>query len=158
MDPARLGPHPAGQNSENQQLTPEQKNALSAIELRACKHKFRLELQPGDLVFINNLEVLHARESYIDNEFSSRHLVRLWLRNSELGRPIPDSMKMPWDDVYGNGAEKVRNRTYHIEPMPEYMECKYSNGTAAFVADGDSSSDGGDEKDVIHFTNSNGSN
>lgn len=117
------------------------------LQRAAQKHQLRLETQPGDIVFINNLALLHARESYYDGAASSRHLVRLWLRNTQLGWDIPPSMKMPWDAAFGDGARKVINRYYPIMPMPEYMECKYSNGTAAFVADDDSNSenDNGDE-------------
>ncbi|KAI1377044.1 Clavaminate synthase-like protein [Hypoxylon crocopeplum] len=142
MDPARIGPRPLVRNGSIPRLTPEQQDALAALQRAARKHQVRLETQPGDLVFINNLGLLHARESYRDGASSSRHLVRLWLRNSDLGWPIPPSMKMPWDAAFGDGAHKVVNRYYPIVPMPEYMECKYSNGTAAFVADDDS--DGGD--------------
>ncbi|XXG99560.1 hypothetical protein Hte_005899 [Hypoxylon texense] len=147
MDPARIGPHPLSRDNSVPSLTPEQEEALVVLQKAARKHQVRLETQPGDIVFINNLSLLHAREAYSDSATSSRHLVRLWLRNKKLGWAIPPSMKMPWDAAFGDRAAKVVNRHYPIVPMPEYMECKYSNGTAAFVADDDSSfeSSGGDE-------------
>ncbi|KAI1396843.1 Clavaminate synthase-like protein [Hypoxylon fuscum] len=147
MDPARIGPHPLARKNSIPRLTSEQQEALAVLQRAAQKHQLRLETQPGDIVFINNLALLHARESYYDGAASSRHLVRLWLRNTQLGWDIPPSMKMPWDAAFGDGARKVINRYYPIMPMPEYMECKYSNGTAAFVADDDSNSenDNGDE-------------
>lgn len=122
---------------------PEQREALAVLQDAARKHQVRLETQPGDILFLNNLALLHARESYRDSAYSSRHLVRLWIRNTRLGWAIPPSMKMPWDASFGDGAKRVINRYYPIMPMPEYMECKYSNGTAAFVADDDV--DDGDE-------------
>ncbi|XDG02677.1 hypothetical protein ABKA04_002292 [Annulohypoxylon sp. FPYF3050] len=143
MDPARIGPHPLARNGSIPQLTPEQREALAALQDAAHKHQVRLETQPGDIIFLNNLALLHARESYQDGAYSSRHLVRLWIRNTRLGWAIPPSMKMPWDASFGDGAKRIINRYYHIMPMPEYMECKYSNGTAAFVADDDV--DDGDE-------------
>ncbi|KAI1390457.1 Clavaminate synthase-like protein [Hypoxylon trugodes] len=144
MDPARIGPHPLARYGSIPDLTPGQEEALAVLQRTAEKHQMKLETQPGDIVFINNLSLLHARESYEDGTSSSRHLVRLWLRNTELGWRIPPAMKMPWDAAFGDRAAKVVNRHYPIMPMPEYMECKYSNGTAAFVADdnfSDSSSD-----------------
>ena len=60
--------------------------------------------------------------------------MRLWLRNKELGWSIPPPMKAPWDAVFGEGAKAVRDRKYPCTPLPEHMESKYSNGTAAFVA------------------------
>ncbi|KAI2470805.1 Clavaminate synthase-like protein [Annulohypoxylon bovei var. microspora] len=144
MDPARIGPHPA-RNGSIPQLTAEQQEALAVLQNVAQKHQMRLETQPGDIVFLNNLGLLHARESYQDGASSSRHLVRLWLRNARLGWAIPPSMEMPWDNSFGDGARRVINRYYPIMPMPEYMECKYSNGTAAFVADDDVDEADGDE-------------
>ncbi|KAI1445037.1 Clavaminate synthase-like protein [Annulohypoxylon stygium] len=143
MDPARIGPHPLARNGSIPQLMPEQREALAVLQDAARKHQVRLETQPGDILFLNNLALLHARESYRDSAYSSRHLVRLWIRNTRLGWAIPPSMKMPWDASFGDGAKRVINRYYPIMPMPEYMECKYSNGTAAFVADDDV--DDGDE-------------
>ncbi|KAI0381247.1 Clavaminate synthase-like protein [Hypomontagnella monticulosa] len=136
MDPCRIGPHPLSHDSPIPCLTEEQEEALAVLQTTARKHQLRLETQPGDLIFINNLGLLHARESYQDGT-SSRHLVRLWLRNTQLGWDIPPSMRMPWDAAFGDGSRKILNRYYPIVPMPEYMECKYSSGTAAFVADDD---------------------
>ncbi|KAI1407688.1 Clavaminate synthase-like protein [Hypoxylon sp. FL1857] len=137
MDPARIGPHPLARNGSIPSLTSDQQEALEVLQKMARKHQLRLETQPGDILFINNLGLLHARESYQDSLSSSRHLVRLWLRNTHLGWSIPHSMKMPWDAAFGEKARGIINRNYPIMPMPEYMECKYSNGTAAFVPDDD---------------------
>lgn len=71
--------------------------------------------------------------------------MRLWIRNAELGWSIPPQMKAPWDAVFGEKAKTVLNRRYPCSPMPEYMESKYSNGTAAFVAE-----DSNDEIEVEH--------
>ncbi|OTA98322.1 hypothetical protein M426DRAFT_17521 [Hypoxylon sp. CI-4A] len=138
MDPSRIGPHPLSRPGSIPYLTLDQQEALTVLQKVAKKHQVRLDTQPGDLVFINNLGLLHSRESYIDGASSSRHLVRLWLRSSLLGWPIPSSMKMPWDAAFGERAARIINRQYPIAPMPEYMECKYSSGTAAFVAEDDS--------------------
>ncbi|OTA52471.1 Clavaminate synthase-like protein [Hypoxylon sp. EC38] len=137
MDPARIGPHPLSRNGSIPHLTLDQQEALAVLQQVARKHQLRLETQPGDIIFINNLSLLHSRESYRDSVSSSRHLVRLWLRNTRLGWAMPPSMRMPWDAAFGEKARRVINRNYPIMPMPEYMECKYSNGTAAFVPDDD---------------------
>ncbi|KAI1076677.1 Clavaminate synthase-like protein [Whalleya microplaca] len=138
MDPARIGPHPSsGDGDDVPRLKPEQEAALAVLQAAARKHRLRLETRPGDIVFLNNLALLHGRESYQDSASSTRHLVRLWLRNSQLGWHIPASMRMPWDAAFGDRARKVINKRYAVMPMPEYIEAKYSNGTAAFVADDD---------------------
>jgi hypothetical protein len=137
MDPARIGPHPAASRRSIPFLTSEQEKALAALQFASHKHQFALDNQPGDLVYLNNLSLLHAREAYHDSESSSRHLVRLWLRNETLGWSIPDSMAPPWECSFGERSKRILNKRYPIAPMPEYMESKFTNGTAAFVPDDD---------------------
>lgn len=112
-------------------------------------------------MYLNNLALVHAREAYRDGDDddstftvgeendngngngmesgkgSRRHLVRLWLRNTELSWPIPLLMREPWETTFGARAQKVVDRNYPLAPMPEYVAPKYSNGTAAFVVEDD---------------------
>ena len=46
-----------------------------------------MTMQPGDMQFVNNYHVLHARDSYVDRraEGKVRHLKRLWLETDVLG-------------------------------------------------------------------------
>jgi hypothetical protein len=45
-----------------------------------------MTLQPGDMQFVNNYHVLHARTGYVDDPASGkvRHLKRLWLETETL--------------------------------------------------------------------------
>ncbi|KAI1849909.1 hypothetical protein JX265_013496 [Neoarthrinium moseri] len=140
MDPARIGPH-ASSKGFIPPLTLEQEMALAVVQEVANKHQLRLDQQAGDLVYLNNWGLLHAREAYQDGESSSRHLIRLWLRNEALGWSIPASMQDPWDCSFGHKAKKVVNHDYPIIPMPKYVESKYSSGTAAFVREDDDEDD-----------------
>lgn len=67
-DPGRLGLHPATgeQASEGSRLTEAQLNALKVLNELAEKHALTIPAQPGDILFINNLGVLHKRDSYVD--------------------------------------------------------------------------------------------
>ena len=49
-------------------------------------HHVLMELQPGDVQFIDNFHVLHGRTAYEDDRASGaiRHLKRLWLETSVL--------------------------------------------------------------------------
>ncbi|KAI0438810.1 hypothetical protein F4803DRAFT_74647 [Xylaria telfairii] len=132
-DPSRIGPHPAATNSRIPDLLPAQQEALALLQQTATAQQVRLPVRQGDMVFINNWGVLHARDSYQDDSTATRHLVRLWLRNEELSWEIPKSMKTPWEASFGMKAKKIVNRQYPVEPMPEYMEPKFTNGSAAFV-------------------------
>jgi len=132
-DPARIGPHPSIQDGRIPELLPAQKDALAVLQQTATEQQILLPTRQGDMVFINNWAVLHARESYHDDATATRHLVRLWLRNKELGWEIPESMKTPWESSFGARAKRVVNRQYPVAPMPEYMEPKFTNGSAAFI-------------------------
>lgn len=50
-----------------------------------------MDLQPGDIQFVNNYHVLHARTAYQDDRASGqvRHLKRLWLETSVLADRPP---------------------------------------------------------------------
>ena len=45
-----------------------------------------MQLEPGDMQFVNNYHVLHAREAYEDDRAAGRirHLKRLWLETEVL--------------------------------------------------------------------------
>ncbi|KAJ3569412.1 hypothetical protein NPX13_g6097 [Xylaria arbuscula] len=137
VDPGRIGPHPAVTDGKIPELLPSQALALALLQETARTQQIRLPTRRGDMVFINNWSVLHARESYQDDGSATRHLVRLWLRNSELSLGVPESMKTAWDASFGTKAERVVNKQYPVAPMPEYMEPKFTNGSAAFIVDSD---------------------
>ncbi|KAI0551117.1 Clavaminate synthase-like protein [Xylaria curta] len=132
-DPSRIGPHPAVANNRIPDLQPSQKEALALLQQTATSQQMRLPACQGDIVFINNWGVLHARDSYEDDSMATRHLVRLWLRNEEYSWEVPKSMRTPWEASFGTKAQKIMNRQYPVAPMPEYMEPKFTNGSAAFI-------------------------
>ena len=50
-----------------------------------------MELEPGDMQFVNNYHILHGRSAYEDDAATGRqrHLKRLWLETSRLrSRPV----------------------------------------------------------------------
>ena len=74
-------------------VTPEQMEALDAIELVARHDQLTLSLQPGDLTFVNNLNVIHSREAWDEEDgIPSRYMVRLWLKNSSLAWKLPSAL------------------------------------------------------------------
>ncbi len=64
-------------------LTPEQVAALDLFDEVANSDdlRFDMDFQPGDMQFLSNHAVLHARTDYEDHESfdNKRHLLRLWL-------------------------------------------------------------------------------
>ncbi|KAF3115642.1 hypothetical protein TWF569_001625 [Orbilia oligospora] len=81
-------------------LTRTQGEALNIVEMVADKNSIEIGLQSGDLVFINNLAVLHGRREFEDNEIAKRHMLRLWVHNPERAWQLPNSVKVLRDCVY----------------------------------------------------------
>ena len=52
-----------------------------------------MEMQLGDMQFVNNFTILHSRTEYQDDEHHRRHLVRLWMedpKSKRLGESLLD--------------------------------------------------------------------
>lgn len=87
-------------------LTPEQTLALEAVAEVANRPdvSYRFALEQGEILFLHNAMVMHARTSFEDAEEPAqwRHLLRLWL-----DRPTSE-MTVPWavryDLRYGNSG------------------------------------------------------
>ncbi|EWC44620.1 hypothetical protein DRE_06609 [Drechslerella stenobrocha 248] len=86
-------------------LTPPQLAALAELESLARKYCITETLSSGDLVFVNNLAVLHNRTAYADDATlparSHRHLIRLFLRDEQLAWPTPRELLLDWGRVFG---------------------------------------------------------
>jgi len=87
-------------------LTEAQADALDAVHFTAKKFQFKMALEPGDMRFINNLALLHARESFEDDTSKRRHLVRLWLHNEQLAWKLPPPLQMAWDRAFEEDPNK----------------------------------------------------
>lgn len=56
-----------GAHSQVDLLTPLYMEALDALHFLAEKFQLAMVLKKGDMQFINNLSILHARRSYLDD-------------------------------------------------------------------------------------------
>jgi hypothetical protein len=91
--------------------------ALDAIESIAQATQLEIPTKAGDIHFINNLAVLHRREGFVNGQSSEqrRHLVRMRLRDEELGWSIPPDLMPEWSRAFDTKASRV----WHLEPMPD---------------------------------------
>ncbi|CAK7219574.1 hypothetical protein SCUCBS95973_003861 [Sporothrix curviconia] len=107
--------HPRPKNLPT--VSARQIEALDAIEAIAQATQLEIATQAGDMHFINNLAVLHRRESFQDGAavVEKRHLVRMRLRSSDLGWKLPQELQGEWDLDF----DEEHRRVWHIEPMPE---------------------------------------
>lgn len=127
-------------NSNIPSLSEAQIHALEAVSEAASRVELQLKLETGDLLFFNNLALVHRRDAYTDDDNSSRHMVRLWLRNQKYGWAIPTGMLPPWEAAYGENR-KIKARHYPIVPMVEYPVQKYNTSSAAFMIEDSETSD-----------------
>lgn len=72
------------------------------------RHAKTIQLEPGDMVFFNNLSMMHARDAFVDDEAKGlkRHLIRLILRDEEAAYELPVSLKDTWRDLYEHDTEE----------------------------------------------------
>ncbi|KOC13077.1 hypothetical protein AFLA70_102g003010 [Aspergillus flavus AF70] len=106
-----------GAHSQLNRLSPAQVEALDALHFLAEKFHVAMELKRGDMQFINNLSMIHARNSYVDGPGSRRHLLRLWLRDPENGWATPDALRSRADRLYD---EKFRRgpQIFPVDAIP----------------------------------------
>jgi hypothetical protein len=83
----------------------EEKQALDAMDavLARPELRFTTTLQEGDIQFLNNYTVLHARNDYEDHEefAEKRRMLRLWLVTEDL-RDFDQPKVMRFGRIYGN--------------------------------------------------------
>ncbi|RKK81723.1 hypothetical protein BFJ71_g15508 [Fusarium oxysporum] len=98
-------------------VTPRQMEALDSIENIAKATQLEISTRAGDMHFINNLTILHRREGFINGEAAQerRHLVRMRLRDDEMGWKLPADLRQEWSAAFNEEAPKI----WHIEPMPD---------------------------------------
>ncbi|KAJ5883607.1 uncharacterized protein N7473_010493 [Penicillium subrubescens] len=91
-----------------------QAEALDALHFLAEKHRASLGFQKGDVQYVNNLSIFHARNGFKDQPGKERHLLRLWLRDPVNAWPTPEPLQDRWDAVYKDVAEE--EQVFPLEP------------------------------------------
>ncbi len=87
--------------------------------------QLRFTLEPGQIIWFNNLTHYHARTEFedVDDPDLRRHLLRLWLRNSDL-RPKSEVMKT-YDGSMTTGIQKQAGKTPSFDTAAVYA--RYQN-------------------------------
>jgi len=109
----------AQQRPETPRLTAAQVEAMDLIDRLAASEKIRLDMdfRPGDIQFLHNHQILHARTAYEDfaDPKRKRHLLRLWL-SARNGRPLPDAFAERYGTVE-RGALRGGIRVPGVQPV-----------------------------------------
>ncbi|KAI1027121.1 hypothetical protein LB504_007989 [Fusarium proliferatum] len=81
-------------------ITEAQAEALDALHFLGDKLSVSTNFAKGDMQFINNLAVFHARDAFTDSPTQQRHLLRLWLRDPENAWETPEPLRERWAELY----------------------------------------------------------
>ncbi|KAI0380516.1 hypothetical protein F5Y04DRAFT_281909 [Hypomontagnella monticulosa] len=92
----------------------QQIEALDVVQELAEKYQLSLDMDVGDIAFINNLGILHARTDFTDTPENTRYLVRMWLKNKEKAWQLPRTLERGNARTYDETTEEIWN----ILPAP----------------------------------------
>jgi hypothetical protein len=120
-------------------LSQYQTEALKEVEKIATVGQYTLDLQAGDMLFLNNHAVLHSREAFKNSESDKRHLTRLWLKNEALAWPLPPPLSKMNDWIFFKMGGPER---YPVMPTPVNTGVGMGLHQAGGPGDGDASPEG----------------
>ncbi|EXJ92071.1 hypothetical protein A1O3_00621 [Capronia epimyces CBS 606.96] len=107
-------------------ITEAQAEALDALHFLGEKFNVGLDFRKGDIQYVNNLAVFHARDGFEDTPEQQRHLVRLWLRDPEYAWDTPEGLEERWAYLYdGVTPEK------QVFPLEPYVRSSSNGETRA---------------------------
>ncbi|KAI1828170.1 TfdA family taurine catabolism dioxygenase TauD [Xylaria intraflava] len=95
-------------------ITEAQAEALDTLHFLGEKYCVNTDFQKGDIQYINNLAIFHARDGFTDTPEKQRHLVRLWLRDSENAWELPEGLQWQWDQIYKDVS--IEDQVFPLEP------------------------------------------
>ena len=81
-----------------------QLHALDAVHFFAEKNSMALPTKTGDILYLNNLSMLHAREPIEDQGTqgieSQRHMLKMQLRDPRRMWRLPDNLTALWKPLF----------------------------------------------------------
>ena len=82
-------------------VTDAQMEALDTVQCLLEKNSIPLPWERGDIVFINDMALFHARSAFKEKASAGRELIKFYLRDPEQNWPIPQTAKENWDTLFG---------------------------------------------------------
>ncbi|KAL4921861.1 hypothetical protein BDW62DRAFT_218502 [Aspergillus aurantiobrunneus] len=92
-----------------------QAEALDTLHFTGEKFCVNTEFQRGDIQYVNNLSIFHARDGFIDSAEKQRHLLRLWLRDPEKAWHTPEVLAPRWAQIYDSVTPE--SEAFPLEPF-----------------------------------------
>jgi hypothetical protein len=99
-------------------ISQEQYNAIELVQRLAFHNSYELGRQKGDIQFINNVCLLHARDKYNSTASSQRYLVRMFLRDPEYVWPKPGRWKPLFDKPFPQPPPRATIE--HLDRNPRF--------------------------------------
>ena len=110
--------------------TQAQIDAIDAVHFMAAENAIALPMGKGDMVFINDMVMFHAREAFDEGGmYQKRHLLKFYLRDPEQNWPMPQHAVPSWKKMYGPNCEDgTRKERWCPEYVPGDEEGAPTNG------------------------------
>jgi hypothetical protein len=94
--------------------SPAAREAMDRVDAMCADPKFHasMTMRPGDMQFVDNYHVLHAREAYTDDRDAGkiRHLKRLWLETEVLtDDDKPEQFRLGRNDQYWSSKGRTKS-------------------------------------------------
>ncbi|KAH7019026.1 hypothetical protein EDB80DRAFT_676035 [Ilyonectria destructans] len=92
-------------------LAPEKQRALQVIQEAAKRTCLKLVPEAGDILFVNNYALLHARAAWADSVhdvWKQRYIMRLWLHDSQKGWKSATALKRELGESFEVAPESQR--------------------------------------------------
>jgi len=95
-------------------VTTAQAEAIDAVQFIANKNAIALPWGKGDIVFINDMAIMHARDSFSEGGVSKkRHLLKFYLRDPKQSWPVSATVEGALNKIYGpNREDGTRDETW----------------------------------------------
>ncbi|KAF4903838.1 Taurine hydroxylase-like protein SAT17 [Colletotrichum viniferum] len=81
-------------------LSFEERKAFAGWQWVADEYSLKTDLQVGDIEWVNNLHLQHARRGFTQDITNPRHLIRIWLSDSGNSPELPEDIKRKFDAMF----------------------------------------------------------
>uniref|UniRef100_A0A8H7K4A2 TauD/TfdA-like domain-containing protein n=1 Tax=Bionectria ochroleuca TaxID=29856 RepID=A0A8H7K4A2_BIOOC len=106
-------------------LTFEEREAFGGWQWVAEQYSLKTQLEVGDIEWVNNLHHQHARRGFTEDITNPRHLLRVWLADSEHSPRLPADIKNKFDAMFESDPD--------FYPLDEIEEDQKRRETGVFT-------------------------
>lgn len=94
-------------------LTEAQAKAMDAVQFMAAANSIEISMTKGDILFVNDQAIMHARGSFSDKDLAQRHLLKMFLRDPDRSWPVAGVALEQRQRIYGaNRVDGSRVETW----------------------------------------------